>query len=398
MLPAGGPGLHGLWRLVRGRENGDRQYGGNVAVCSTIACLATVSGSSALQAQDVLNWGDFEFCEDCPLSLTEVVRLGDLEGPGVVESESVDVSWSEAVGYVVYAVDGASVKLFDHHGGFKRIVGGPGEGPGEFKFIADAHVVDNRIVVLDAGKRSWVIFDQDGSLAVEHRLDLTPGTFQPVGDNHVVVASIDRRPSIVGLPLHLVDLAGQEVALHFGQETANWTITNPYAESVRASSASRQGTVWWGNASSPRVEQWTTDGQQIAVVGGALPWFEPFEGGLPQVGEDPPPPELGELAEDARGHLWMISYTADPEWHEVDFQSEGGEVFFPVAQFPDYWDARIDAFDLSGRRRIGSRVWDTMHIGFVNHDGRPVDAPMVHVLEYDEAMVPQVVVYRLGTG
>lgn len=337
-----------------------------------------------------MDWGDFEFCENCPLSLTEVVRLGDPDGPGVVESESVDVAWHETVGYVVYAVDGASVKLFDDRGGFKRTVGGPGEGPGEFKFIADVHVLGGRIVVLDAGKRSWVIFDQDGDFAVEHRLDLTPGTFQPVGDNHVVVASIDRRPGVVGLPLHLVDLAGREGTLHFGQ------IRN--AESVRGSSASRHGTVWWGSAVSPRVEQWTTEGEPVTVVGGALPWFQPLEGDMPQMGEDPPPPELGELAEDARRRLWMVSYTADPEWHEVDFRSEGGEVFFPVAQSPDYWDARIDAFDLAARRRIGNRIWDTIHIGFVNHDGKPVDAPMVHVLEYDASMVPQVVVYRVGAG
>lgn len=384
-------------RSVRGRKNSDWGASG-VAVCLMTVCLASFSGASTLRAQDVLDWGDFEFCEDCPLSLTEVVRLGDPDGPGVIESASVDVTWHETVGYVVYAVDGASVKLFDDLGGFKRVVGGPGEGPGEFKFIADAHVMNGRIVVLDRGKRSWVIFDQDGEFAVEHRLDLTPGTFQPVGDNRVVVASIDRRPSIVGLPLHLVDLAGHEVALHFGQEGSNWTITDPYAESVRGSSASRHGTVWWGNAGRPHVEQWTTDGERVAIVEGALPWFEPFEGDMPQVGEDPPPPELGELAEDAGRRLWMISYTADPEWDEVDFQSAGGEVFFPASQYPDYWDARIDVFDLAARRRIGNRIWDTLYIGFVNHDGTPVDAPMVHVLEYDAAMVPQVVVYRVGTG
>lgn len=384
-------------RSVHGRRNSDRGAGA-VVVCLTTMCLAPLFESSALRAQEVMDWGDFEFCEDCPLSLTEVVRLGDPDGPGVVESESVDVAWHETVGYVVYAVDGASMKLFDDRGGFKRTVGGPGEGPGEFKFIADVHVLGGRIVVLDAGKRSWVIFDQDGDFEVEHRLDLTPGTFQPVGDNHVVVASIDRRPSIVGLPLHLVDLAGHEGTLHFGQEDSNWTITNPYAESVRGSSASRHGTVWWGSAGRPRVEQWTTEGEPVTVVGGALPWFQPLEGDMPQMGEDPPPPELGELAEDARRRLWMVSYTADPEWHEVDFRSEGGEVFFPVAQSPDYWDARIDAFDLAARRRIGNRIWDTIHIGFVNHDGTPVDALMVHVLEYDAAMVPQVVVYRVGAG
>ena len=49
----------------------------------------------ALPAQEVLNWHDFELCNDCELEVTELVRLGDADGPGIIEGADVRVVWDE---------------------------------------------------------------------------------------------------------------------------------------------------------------------------------------------------------------------------------------------------------------------------------------------------------------
>lgn len=337
---------------------------------------------------ETLTWTDFELCADCELELTEVVRLGDSAGPGAIEGSAARVTWSEQLGSVV--VGSTFLQIFDDDGRFVRRVGREGDGPGEFSRIMDAHVVDNRLVALDGAKRAWSIFDLTGEFIERLPYGYSPGPFLPVGGDRVVVLAIDQSPAATGFPLHLADIDSGVPLHHFGSR-GDARGSGPYANSVRGSVTSRPGTVWWGGAGSPRVQEWSVDDDLRRVIEGELPWF-------PEVTEtidptrEPPSTLLRSLALDNREHLWMTTRTADPEWREVDLERtpEGWRV--PPERRIGYMDTRLDIFDLEEQRHIGSYLWDSPYVRLIDLGGEPA----VSIVEYIEDNGPQAVIYRVG--
>ena len=61
----------------------------------------------------------------------------------------------------------------------------------------------------------------------------------------------------------------------------------------------------------------------------------------------------------------------------------------PPAMADDARDMRLDIFSLRERRHLGRHVWDQASAGMLSRGGDPA----VSVLEYDDAMVPRIVVY-----
>ena len=153
---------------------------------------------------------------------------------------------------------------------------------------------------------------------------------------------------------------------------------------------SRPGTVWWGAAGSPRVQEWSVDDDLLRVIEGDLPWFPEVTKTIDPTRE-PPSTLLRSLALDGRERLWMTTRTADPQWREVELERtpEGWRV--PPERRIDYMDTRLDIFDLEGQRHIGSHVWDSPYVRLINLAGEPA----VSFVEHNDEMVPQVVVYRV---
>lgn len=340
---------------------------------------------------EVTNWSDFDICTDCELELTELVRFGEPEGAGSIESAAPTVSWNEQPGYVV--VGSTSLQVFDDDGRFVRRIGREGDGPGAFSRVIDAHVVDGRLVALDQARRAWLIFNLAGEFIEARPYGYRTGPFVPVGGSRVVVVSMDPSPEATGLSFHLADIDTGVPSLHFGpgQERDRNRENGPYSDNVTGSVASRPGTVWWGSAGSPRVEEWSTEDELLRVVDGELPWF-------PEVTEsidpttDPPSTLLRSIALDGREYLWMTVRTADPRWREVELERTPEGYLVPPERRGDYLDTRLDIFDLEERRHIGRYVWDSPYARLIDLGGEPA----VSIVEYDEEMVPQVVVYRVG--
>lgn len=127
--------------------------------CPTLVAWLLVTASAAAQEVIVLpaedRWLDAEF--------EEIHRVGSLGGE----------DW-EQFGYVDAAFDGAGrLYVLDHHvdsifvvgpeGGYLRALGGPGEGPGEFRNVVEFAVMrDGRVVVADFGYPAYQIFDANG--------------------------------------------------------------------------------------------------------------------------------------------------------------------------------------------------------------------------------------------
>ena len=303
----------------------------------------------ALPAQEVLNWHDFELCNDCELEVTELVRLGDADGPG------------------------------------------------EFRSIGDVDVIDGRIAVLDRAKSAVVILSPAGEYITQHRYrldDVAP--FTPVGQGRIVIPSTNWRTRVIEHPLHLMDLSSGAPTLHFGAANAGAEVTGlqwNFGKRVAESVMSRPSTMWWGWIATPAVQEWSVEGELLRDFDGDLPWFPEIHE-APDRAREPPETLLNGLALDGDDNLWMMISTADPEWDEVPM------LLGRVGPYPapdtddDYFDSRLDIFSLGERRHLGMHVWDSRGAKLLDH-GR---YPAVYDLEYSDAMVPQIVVYGVGAG
>jgi hypothetical protein len=74
-------------------------------------------------------------CETCVLDVEEIVVLGD-DDAGIVGPEAV-IAHVEGKYLVSDQVIYSSVRVFDSDGRFERVIGGAGEGPGEYGMIMD---------------------------------------------------------------------------------------------------------------------------------------------------------------------------------------------------------------------------------------------------------------------
>ena len=349
------------------------------------SCVLTTAFAVTAEAQETTNWRDFEICRDCVLEIQELVRLGDATGPGSIEGDLLTVAWGPTVGYLALEVMSPIIKVFGSDGRFLRSIGRAGEGPGELAVAVDAHEVEGKIIVLDVRSRSWLSFGVSGEYESKKPYGFTAGKFVPVGNNRVVVFAIDRHPDVVGLPLHLVDLADGQPSLHFGANHSEWIATAPYARSVRSSTLSPPGTIWWGRLGSPAVEEWSLDGTLLSTIEGELPWFTEATKEWTSYEKPQSTTLFAGLAVDAGERLWMLTITADPRWKEDDYV---------VGKTPDpdrYHDVRLDVFDLAGQRHLGRHVWDWGRAVLFDHGGEP----MIAVLEYDAVMTPLIVVYNV---
>lgn len=347
----------------------------------------------ALPAQQVLDWGDFELCNDCELEVTELVRLGDAEGPGIIEGSGRLVTWDRELGYLLYPVNGAYIKVFGHDGTFQRKIGREGDGPGEFRGILDVDVVDGRIVVLDWMRGRIFVLSPTGEYITGHLYLYRPGRFTPVGDGKIVVTSSNWRSRVVENPLQMIDLASGETTLEFGAVNAGEQKTDVevlFGGQEQGSVLNRSGSVWWASSPLPAVQEWSLEGEQLRVIEGELPWFRAITE-FPDRRREPPSTSWRGVGLDGEDNLWMLVSAADPEWDEIEMipGPEGPEL--PPGRGDDYRDTRIDVFNLREQRHLGSHVWDATGMTFMEHGGEPA----VSVLEYDDAMVPQIVVYRV---
>ena len=363
-----------------------------LSVLLVVALPCSFSRLDGVGAQEVVKWSDFETCNRCEIRLAEVIRLGDADGEGIVESENEGVSWSEDLGWLVYRAGGTTVKLFAEDGQFVRLIGGSGEGPGEFDgSISDAHAVGGEILVNDFRKRAFVVFNPSGEYLGERRYGFKTGPFVPAGGGRVAVFSMDRTPELVGYPLHLVDVASGRTPSHFGMDNPNeWSGREPWADVIVGSAASRPGTLWWGNPSSPTIHEWSVDGEHLMTVEGELPWLPRMAPALTMPSPNwAPQPRLGAIAADQNGNVWLLSLQPDPEWREVPRQGREGGVL--QSDRNNFLDSRLDILDLSERRHVGTYLWDSASVRLVAYKGDPAVS-----LVDDEGTLPQIVVYRVN--
>lgn len=345
-----------------------------------------------LGAQRIITWEQFESCKSCQLVPREILRLGDEEGPGAIESEDVRVVGTRGRGYLLWSeVAGKKLGLFDERGVFVREIGQPGEGPGELSYIeAAAFLEEDGIVVLDQNSRLTTFSDSGEHLrSVPVQGVHTSRAFQLTeGDSAAVVGRFGSRPESVGYPLHGVDLRSGEVTVHFGSsEPASWSVSEPQARVVLLGRVERlANNVWWGKKSRPHIEQWSLDGTQLLTITGELDWFP---GGVGRRPRGSPWGSVTDFSVDGEDRLWIVTWVPDPNWRQLERRgSEGG---ITLEQAPRYWDGRLDVFDLSQMRHLGSYTWDLPWVKLMQKEGRV----SVSLVEYQRPTWPRAFLYRV---
>lgn len=342
---------------------------------------------NSLDAQQVIDLGSFERCRACEVELVLDLRLGDPDLPGGIESEYAHAVFDEAHGgYAVFRRTGTQVQLFDSLGTFQAVLSREGGGPGEVRSLVAVAFAGGNIVMLDIGGPKFVVMSPDGEVVAENRIDLRTGDFRVVSADTVVIASMDRRPNLVGYPLHLVSLSDGEVLRNFGSLEGEWNEAEPFATLILLEKSARDRSVWRGYFGRLRLEEWRLDGSLERVVTGDFDWFPPMT-----FNQEGAPSSLIAFATDRDERLWLLTRVPDPNWRRLQPGRIGPETLIRREDADGYWDMRLDVFDLSTEQHLGTLRWDGTKVYLTSRRG----TVLVNMVEYDEEMVPRVALYRL---
>ena len=190
---------------------------------ATVAWLVLAAGGSAqeiiaLPAED--RWLDVEF--------EELYRVGSLSGEEWEQFGYVRKVGFDRVGQLhVLDMQAAHILVVDRSGRLIRTMGGPGEGPGEFKdAMSFALMPDGRVVVADWGDLAYEILDVNGDYERKVRMgagdevnrlwDFMPdpagdALFSAVGGQFLVFRGSGSAQAPTTRPIERLDLTGDVV-------------------------------------------------------------------------------------------------------------------------------------------------------------------------------------------
>ena len=358
-----------------------------VAAIVLVLGLLTHVGAAG---QEILHVSDDRSCQECGIRATHLVRLGDRDLPGAIESDVAIAARDGRGRFYVTEAYGTRIKVFDPAGRFLRTIGRKGAGPGEFQDIGTIKVVGgDSLFVFDNGNLRYTVLDSAYAVAAESPLQIPPyieaAVFEGGG---IVLASPVRTPERVGLPLHYLGRDGR-VKRSFGSDRPNYRSDIPYID-ARGISKAPEGRVWSAYRNQYVIELWDTAGQHLLDVRRAVDWFP---SGLRRVDVDPhdraqhpPDPHITSIREED-GILWVAVLIADPEWREA-LQDDDGFHGASIADVTRYRDTIVEAVDLATGRLLGSARVDQPLTGFIG-DGLAtatilddIGIPYVHVWHF----------------
>src|SRR5690606_27585595 len=144
--------------------------------------------------------------------------------------------------------------------------------------------------------------------------------------------------------------------------------------------------VWHGQRSRLHLEQWAFENRLIRRIIGDLDWFP---SGATHTASGPPPPPLLQFAIDAEDRPWLRIRVPDADWNQRRLR--GAEGLITDEQMGEFFDTRVDVFDLPSRRHLGWQQWDEPFVGFVVAGSRM----LLQLVKYDAQTIPRVVLYTV---
>lgn len=322
-------------------------------VLIVVLTLAHVGMPCDVQAQTLIDLGRVARCRSCKLELAPLMRIGDARGDGSLDFSSPQLSYDPRTGnFAVFQIGRSGVSLFDSTGKVLRRVGGRGQGPGEVEQLVDVQFVGDALVMLDYPGRKLVMVDRAGKFVREVRLSLAPGRFRALADSLIVLGAMDRSPANVGWPLHLVNIFSGKESSRFGSSDGAYDGTRPFASDVVLGWTPLHTVPWHGKRRELRFERWTVDNRLLTRITGDMNWF--LNGIVSS--RDAPPPLFLAFGSDDTERLVVLTRVPDPRWRSVPrVGAEGG---VESKYLDDFVDTRVDVFDLSGGRHLGTLILD----------------------------------------
>ncbi|MFW5905003.1 MAG: hypothetical protein ACOCUZ_02180 [bacterium] len=105
--------------------------------------------------------------EDAPVAIdpTPSTRLGTVEAGGPQEFHDVEAPSFTSDGFIVVPLRGENeIRIFDRQGQSKEVLGGPGDGPGEFRFLAGVWTHGDTLEAWDMDHSRITRFPPDGDV------------------------------------------------------------------------------------------------------------------------------------------------------------------------------------------------------------------------------------------
>ena len=254
---------------------------------------------------------------DCRIELTRVISLSDSLHPGLFAYSPLVMRDSRGFWYATSNTDGLKqVGVFDQDGRLKKVIGGLGEGPGEFTYID--HIVvgsGDTLYVYDRTQLRRTVFDPDHEFVRTDPIIVYMRQIVPLPSGLMVVnASIPTRER-VGWPLHTVGPDGG--VLHsFGAEPP---VSQPdlYLLEDRGMAIDTEGVLWVAPRNEYELSTYSAVGARFEptnrVYRRQVEWFQPWTDLSP---DSRPRPSMKQIAfgpEDPT-LLWVLIDVADPEW------------------------------------------------------------------------------------
>ena len=283
-----------------------------------VSCLVlSISQLTPADAQTLVP--DATTCGGCSISVVPVVKLGTTDGPGAlgdivrVEVDGRGRYWvfSSAHPPVVFEPTGRPI------GEVARYGGGPGEAraprsiwqlPGDSTALVDA---SGQLSIFDPSLRyqRTVVNPIRGMFAAQV-LDWP---------RRVLVNAMIRTPNEVGIPLHVLNLAGDRprIETSFGASRQQKVTPATFAAIPQLITRPRNGYFWTASSSTYTLTRWDAELKPVMVLRRRPTWFSEPSDLLNGGPNHPPSPRLIGLGEDPTGLLWSICLVPSPDYAEA---------------------------------------------------------------------------------
>jgi hypothetical protein len=149
------------------------------------------------------------------LAYVKEIRIGSADDPLIGFSRIRRVRLSDKGDVYVLDASAREVRVFSSEGERLRVIGGPGEGPGEFSLPADMGLLGDTLWVADGGRRRLTWFGPNGDVL----LTMPAQEFSSIGRVPSSTPSGGRQPIRPRRPT--VSVGERDMRRHLGR-SAQW--------------------------------------------------------------------------------------------------------------------------------------------------------------------------------
>jgi len=259
-------------------------------------------------------------CESCRVSMQQVARLGEADGPGAIGGALRSIALDSRNRYWVLTENDLPL-VFDSAGNFIAEVGSQGIGPAEFRYpVKVVRLAGDSMLIIDAGTRRATVVSP--SLLPARTISLPNGqvwdVVVEVWPKRLVFNALFQGAAAAGWPLHLVDMSGAtaQIVKSFGANHGEMRLGQS-ASLFQYLTHPREGRFWAGSMVRYEIQGWSSSGTLIKSVERTPEWFgsqvNPYSIGNRNT---PPPPKMRGIS-DADGDLWIVFHVPQINWREA---------------------------------------------------------------------------------